>query len=705
MTSCCHDQVARDALLTAAKGHLARGDAAAAAAQLDAELLASPRWGRGWLLLGQCRARLGDDDGAAVAFLRAGDGANADASLALATVARENAQLCASRFLPRHFLAWLHDDARTAAWRDLLRAALRDETARSSVLCAGATAASSVLHAALALSVGAKTATAVCGSQLIAGRTSAAALDARLSVVAAVPSPAAHTTLAYDLGNCLSTATLAGITAARAACVGIPTTVPSCVRVCAAVVECKALLELNTLLGVRVKPPDEEECHVFELKKFASTSARAVRPVQLQHLRPWRILSRACTLLTLELGALDSGSPTVGAWVSAEAVLDGDGHAVVTWLEIEDGALCTAPPELTGANASSWSALSHVHGVQYATFAAAPWCIAAGGALSLRGVITADGVRVELQQHRTVAAHATAASIPDYHFSMLNDSARNDAYYRGIVAAVAAHRARHGGAPPRVLDIGCGAGLLSMFALHAGAAEVVACERDAKLAAVACADLEAAHLGGGTVTVVAAHSRDLSRDNVGEFDIIVSEVFGSDALSEGALPTLAHARAALLAPGGVMVPQQVIICGTLVSAALGDTSLADTLEARVARAYDGLAPSRYSVHAPDVATLQQLTGVAKFAVDLDARLVTHGSVRATATATQDGDADAVLAWFKVCFLGGASVATGPGDGRRLHWPQTLFRLPGKRRVAAGEVVALTLQFVGDRTYFTASESK
>ncbi len=419
------------------------------------------------------------------------------------------------------------------------------------------------------------------------------------------------------------------------------------------------------------------------------------------------------TLLTLPTDTLAADAPA-GDWVGAPALLDGAGHAVVTWLECDGlGApLCTAPPELAGG--AAFGPLAHVHAAQYATFAptGAPWRIAAGSAVQLRASVAADGVCVELQAPLArITSAPSAASIPDYHCAMLNDAPRNAAYHAGLVAAVASHRARSGGDAPRVLDIGAGAGLLSMLAARGGAAEVVAVERDEALAECACADAEANGLGE-SITVVAAHSRDLGRHNVGEFDVIVSEVFGSDALSEGVLPTLAHARTALLAPGGVFVPARVVIRAALarsgalacVLASARDaapaTAAAPPLEERVLRAFDALAPTRCSCHLPDVPGAQLLSDVAEFAIDLNAApLPTQGALRASARAVCAGDADSVLYWFQVGFDGGAHVATGPDDGRRQHWPQTLFRLDAPRRVAVGDVIELRMQYIGDRTMF------
>src|SRR5688572_7151858 len=159
---------------------------------------------------------------------------------------------------------------------------------------------------------------------------------------------------------------------------------------------------------------------------------------------------------------------------------------------------------------------------------------------------------------RTNLRIASARRVPMWHFSMMNDAARNDAYERAIRAAV-----RPGSL---VLDIGTGSGLLAMMAARAGAARVVSCEMVAPVAEAARRIL-ARNGYADRVEVVTSKSTALRipEDLPAPADVIVSEIVSSDLIGEGLLETYEDARR-LAKQDTVFVPSRAWIRGQLVAA-------------------------------------------------------------------------------------------------------------------------------------------
>ena len=107
--------------------------------------------------------------------------------------------------------------------------------------------------------------------------------------------------------------------------------------------------------------------------------------------------------------------------------------------------------------------------------------------------------------------------IPRWHFSMLNDKGRNEAYDRALRTLV-----KPG---DLVLDIGAGSGLLAMMAVRAGAGHVVSCEMIKPLADKAV-EIVARNGMSQQITVVAKKSTQLlvGGDLPERADLLVAEI-------------------------------------------------------------------------------------------------------------------------------------------------------------------------------------
>lgn len=138
---------------------------------------------------------------------------------------------------------------------------------------------------------------------------------------------------------------------------------------------------------------------------------------------------------------------------------------------------------------------------------------------------------------------------------MLHDTERNKLYYEGIKKAVGKLRAR--AQEIHVLDIGTGSGLLSMMSVLLGADSVTACEAFRPMADTA----EKIFKDNGVenrVNLIKRRSTDIAvgpgKDMVQRANLLVTEVFDTELIGEGAIDIFNHAHEELLTKDCIVVP-------------------------------------------------------------------------------------------------------------------------------------------------------
>ena len=109
-----------------------------------------------------------------------------------------------------------------------------------------------------------------------------------------------------------------------------------------------------------------------------------------------------------------------------------------------------------------------------------------------------------------------------------------------------------------VVDLGCGLGLLSFAAVHAGAKRVYAIDVDS--GALDFARWQAKQLGmEKKICFLNDHSYNV--DLVEKADLLIQETIGRLAFDENFLPTLIDAKKRFLKPRGNIIPQEVRLMG------------------------------------------------------------------------------------------------------------------------------------------------
>lgn len=281
---------------------------------------------------------------------------------------------------------------------------------------------------------------------------------------------------------------------------------------------------------------------------------------------------------------------------------------------------------------------------------------------------------------------------PWEHIRLLSDGARN--------AALIDLLARH--APgKRVLEIGCGTGLLSLAAARLGASKVYAVEPTPlfELARQLVRD-------NNLQDIVEVHEGRVQDLEPRPVDLAFSELLNAEPFGEGVVPAMRAANA-WLAPGGLLVPKQLRVWVALVRAP--DSAR----EAQAARDEVGRLEARLNLDLGLLSEALTPSEAYKFVSQVDNPIsstalawdITLGTddepmdvVEVEVVVQEPGPIAGAVIWFDADLDDEATMANPPGEGG--HWGQLLCGFSEERGYRAGQSVRLRLELDHDEVEVT-----
>jgi protein arginine N-methyltransferase 1 len=261
---------------------------------------------------------------------------------------------------------------------------------------------------------------------------------------------------------------------------------------------------------------------------------------------------------------------------------------------------------------------------------------------------------------------------------MLSDTVRTSAFERALQAVIRPHH--------RVLDFGCGSGILSFFAHRAGANRIYAVDRSQFIGAAHAV----ARVNGFDRIEFFYGEEDVKLPT--PVDVIVSEWMGHFVFNESMLEPLVRLRDRSLAQGGIMIPRRLSLHAGVVT----DSTFITRYQYFQTRPYGidfspmvacsfartearNLKPEQVSstvipLHTLDMLTCRQTPRVLAGSAVFDRPTVAYG----------------LTGWFDADLAEGVSFGTGPFSPRT-HWQQLGFPLPAPFRIEPGEPLEVSIE--------------
>ncbi|NWV82680.1 ANM7 methyltransferase, partial [Dasyornis broadbenti] len=298
---------------------------------------------------------------------------------------------------------------------------------------------------------------------------------------------------------------------------------------------------------------------------------------------------------------------------------------------------------------------------------------------------------------------------------MLHDKDRNVKYYQGIRAAVS--RVKERGEKAIVLDIGTGTGLLSMMAASAGADFCYAVEVFKPMANAAVKIVEKNGFSD-KIKIINKHSTEVTVGPDGDMqcraNILVTELFDTELIGEGALPTYEHAHKYLVQEGCEAVPHRATVYVQLVEskrmwswkklfpvhveAEDGEKILVPPSEMENCPGVPSVCDIQLNqMPSSDFTTLSDV--VTMFSVDFSKPVQSAPTYyRVQLEPVKSGKAQIVLSWWDIdmdpsgminCTMAPHWVKRTSALQWRDHWMQCVYFLPNEEPVLQGEKLLLT----------------
>ena len=291
--------------------------------------------------------------------------------------------------------------------------------------------------------------------------------------------------------------------------------------------------------------------------------------------------------------------------------------------------------------------------------------------------------------------------VPIYHFKMLNDDLRNEAYYAMLRKVITNESV--------VYDLGAGSGLLSCMAAKLGARRVFAVERKGFCEDVLRQVIEDNGFGS-TVRVICADSASLVAADFAVSNpqppqgahVLLSETLDAYVIGEGFLTALDDWRIRKVVPStALVIPSHASLHMRLAESTylLNASATVSGFDFSSLRPFQ---PRGEVIVGPWDDNLLRALSDSRKIFDIDFAAVFRGDLATFQFAylemavTQTGLCSTLVLTFECSLDAAGSIAFNTHPGTKTHWGQMTYLLNWDAQVAAGDVLRLQMAQMPER---------
>ncbi len=286
-------------------------------------------------------------------------------------------------------------------------------------------------------------------------------------------------------------------------------------------------------------------------------------------------------------------------------------------------------------------------------------------------------------------------NIPSWHVSMINDDDRNNFYLSALKTAIDSNSS--------VFEIGTGSALLSIMAANLGAKEINTCETNSIMANTATKIITDNNLGK-KINIIQKKSNDVivGKDINKPADVLVSEIFSSNLLSEDVLPSLEDAKKRLISKNAKIIPEYGSIMISLFGGDdIGKNIYTEKFENIKLKKFNSIIAKKHILHRQDLKIDLMSNAFEAFRFDfINKNNFPPENKKIEIAAIKKGRSYGIIQWIKLEMGNGLKHENHPTNLTKASgWQKVLYVFDDPIELSIGQKIVITAKHERNIVWF------